>query len=472
MRCVFLLCLTICARLEAAQTWSEFRGTASERQSLKELPQRWSPTENVSWRVNLPGYGQSSPVVWQDQIFVTAVDGPEKTTCIVVALDAATGKALWRKDFASSQRGGNSPMMSRAAPTPVVDAEAVYVFFESGDLIKLSHQGEVQWTRSLSDEYGPIKNPHGLGSSLTQTSTFVIALVDHSGPSYLLAVDKATGKNAWKVDRTSRLSWTSPVVADLEGQLSIVTAGGGELSAYVGSTGELLWTVKGLYSNDIPSPLVDENRIYLTGGYNPLRPNEDKLAKTNCCVQIQLNYKQGPAQVLWGDHKLLAYHSSPLVHGGYLYIVTKSGVLNCLHAETSKKQYAARIDNACWATPIAVEDHIYFFGKDGVTTLIQSGPKFEKVATNHLWSGQDFVASKALQRSNPQNKVPLPPGPPETIKEMETLLDEAVGDVVYGVAAVDGAFVVRTGTQLFKISNAGGINRRQIESGLLERHRH
>ncbi len=144
-----------------ADTWPGFRGDGTGVTTARGLPLTWSPTENAGWRAALPGYGQSSPVVWKGRVYVTAVDGPEKERCLVVALDAATGKAVWTKTLAAARPGKNNPMMSRAGPTPVVDADGVYALFESGDLVALTHTGEERWRRDLVKAHGEWKNNHG-----------------------------------------------------------------------------------------------------------------------------------------------------------------------------------------------------------------------------------------------------------------------------------------------------------------------
>lgn len=172
---------------------------------------------------------------------------------------------MWKKEFAATQKGKNTPMTSRAAPTPVVDAEAVYCLFESGDLFALSHDGGKPWHRALTKDCGEIKNNHGLGSSLAQSGRAVFVQVDHGGPSYLLAVCKVTGKDMWKADRPSRTSWTSPVVATLGGKPAVLVSGGGTLTAYDAATGKELAALDGLPGVETPKAGV-LNRVYPPDG--------------------------------------------------------------------------------------------------------------------------------------------------------------------------------------------------------------
>jgi len=452
---LLLLSLILGADADPTQMWPGFRGDGSSTSTAKNLPLTWSPTENLSWRTPLPGYGQSSPVVWGGRAFVTAVDGDQKEKLFVVAVDVKSGKAVWKKEFAASQTGKNNPMMSRAAPTPVVDAEQVYAFFESGDVVALTHAGDLKWERSLSKDYGAFKNNHGVGSSPTQTDKAVVVLIDDLGPSYLVALDKATGKNLWKADRKSRASWTSPVVTKIDGRPAVLVSSSGSLDAYDAATGKELASLDGLVGNNIPSPAVSGDLVVLGAGENRMKPDAAASAKSNCCVRVTVKGDKISFEPVWDGKKAVCQHASPLVHKGHAYFVTKVGLVHCVDLKTGEEKYAERLGDVCWATPVGAGDHVFFFGKDGVTTVLKAGPDFEKVAANRLWSADDFAKRREEAKKKAAESLPKPPegkgpggGPPLPKEELEAARYSAVGDVVYGVAAVDGAFLVRTGNEL------------------------
>jgi outer membrane protein assembly factor BamB len=445
----FFLAAMLCAEPAAADIWPAFRGDGSSRSVARDLPLKWSPKENLAWRVTLPGYGQSSPIVWQDRVFLTAVEGPDKEKCIVLAADVQTGKALWRKEFKASQKGKNNPSVSRAASTPVVDGSGVYVFFESGDLIALTHAGEVKWARSLTKEYGEFQNQHGLGSSPAQTEKAVVVLVEHDGPSYLLAVDKATGKNLWKTDRAKGLSWASPVVTSHEGRTMVLVSSNGSLIAYNADNGQELWRVGDLTGNLIPSATVGDGFVVIGAGEGGLTFDRQAAAKSNCCVRLTAKEGKPAGELAWQGQKVVLHHASPVIHRGYVYLVTKAGMVHCLDLKAGERKYAERLADPCWATPIAAGDHVYFFGKAGITTVIKAGPVFSQVAGNRLWNDDDITVRKKALKDRPEDQ--FPPLPEQGKKEMEAMLADAVGEVVYGVAAVDGTFLIRTGTELFCI---------------------
>lgn len=463
-----LLFLAACAGADPApaDTWPGFRNDGSSVTAARDLPTTWSPTENVAWRAALPGYGQSSPVVWKGRVFVTAVEGDEKEKLLVAALDLKSGAVAWKKEFAAARKGKNNPMMSRAGPTPVVDAGGVYCLFESGDLLALSHEGGRLWSRALAADFGEFKNSHGLGSSLAQSGRAVFVQVDHAGPSYLLAVCKGTGKDMWKAERPSRTSWTSPVVAPLGGKPAVLASGGGTLVAYDAATGKELASLDGLTGNAIPSPTVAGEVVVVGAAEGRAKPDAAAVAKSNRAVRFAATGGKPGFEPVWGAGKAISHHASPVVHRGHVYFVTKLGLVHCFDLKTGEEKYVERLDDQVWATPVAAGDHVYFFGKAGVTTVLKAGPEFDKVAANRLWSREDYAARLAAAKKAAAETLPKPPegkgpggGPPLPKDELDATRYSAVGDVVYGVAAVDGAFLVRTGTELVCVRNTGRSDR-------------
>jgi outer membrane protein assembly factor BamB len=442
--------------------WPGFRGDGSGVFAAG-LPLTWSPTENIAWRAELPGYGQSSPVVWKDRVYVTAVDGREKETLIVVAFDAATGKRAWSKTFKSTLKGKNNPMTSRAAPTPAVDANGVYAFFESGDVIVLSHDGELLWDRTLSGIYGAFDNEFGLAASVAQTDAVFFVLVEHKKGAYLSAFDKKMSKTLWVVDRTPRVSWASPVVARFKGRDYVVVSSTGAVTGYDAATGKQVWEVTGFVGNTIPSATVVGDRILVGAGETGLKPDRAGSIRSNCCLKLTESDGRVTCERTWEAKKALSDTASPLACAGHAYFVTKTGIVHCLDLETGEERYAERLPGPCWASPVAAGGRVYFFGKDGVTTVLKPGPEFEVLATNRLWSEEDYRKRKAAAQKQPENQVEVPKGfqpakkdeaktgaePPRGSKEaFEQMIAGSVGDIVYGMAAVDRTFFIRTGTEL------------------------
>jgi outer membrane protein assembly factor BamB len=454
MRCLLFVLVVGSTGSAFAADWPAFRGDGTSRLASGRLPATWSPERGIAWRSPLPGYGQSSPVVIGSVVYATAIDGQDKETLIVRATSAADGRPLWTKEFPASAKGKNNPMMARAAGTPVADARGVVATFECGDIIALSPTGELRWKRTLGTEFGEWKNNHGTGSSLAQSADAVFVQADHQGPSFLFALSKTDGATLWKVERSPRSSWTSPVVMTIEGREAILVSSGGSVAAYRTSDGTTLWEKDGFVGNTIPSPTPFGDKLLVGATENRMKPDRKASAESNCCLSLSA----AGARVEWKAKSIIGHHASPIAHEGHVYVVDKGGMLACLDAATGDERYTERLDNQQWATPIACGPHVYFFGKDGVTTVLKAGPSYELVARNRLWSDEQFRAKKKAAETELKG---LPSGPPGgrpggggagmNPEELAAIRASAVGDVVYGVAAVPGTIFVRTGTELIAI---------------------
>lgn len=387
-----------------ADVWPGFRGAGDSHTAASKLPLEWSDSKNIAWNVALPGYGQSSPVVWRNRIFLTAAQGAMKEKLLVASFDLKSGRQLWLKELAATFTMKDSGTVSKAAPTPAVDDRRVYVFFESGDLFAFDHKGNLQWRRKLAEEYGAHKTNHGLGSSIALTGKAVIALVAHSGPSYLLAVDKQTGRNLWKADLKPGGGWSSPIVTTHQNRQQILISLSGGVAAYDAANGQQLWSVGGLKGNNIPSPSVDSEQNIVVAG------SSDK--GMNVAIKLGGAGNVTASHVLWRAQEATANFCSPLIHRGHVYFVNKVGVAFCLDLQTGEERWRTRLEGEVWASPLAAGDRIYFFGVDSKTFVIRAGAKLDQLAMNEL-SGAERV---------------------------------------YGVAAVEGALLLRSGRKLIKLS--------------------
>lgn len=424
----------------ATNTWPGFRGGADGATAAKKLPLKWSEKEGIAWKVDLPGYGQSCPVVWKDKVIVTAVEGEQRENGMIAAYDAATGKQVWIHSFEPTQKAKWSFTISRAAPTPVIDTERVYAFFEGGNIFALTHEGKPLWSRSLFKEYGEFQNNHGLGSSLAQTDAALFVLVDHRGPSYLLALDKKTGKTNWKTERKSRGSWTSPIVIERGGKSEVVVSSNGSVAGYDAKSGEMLWEKEGISGNTLPSAsYAGDNRILVGAGMGRMQGDPKDASKSNCCIKLAEKNGRVTSEVVWTATKAVSNYATPLAHRGHAYFINSVGVVFCHDLNSGEERYTERIDGPCWASPIGAGDHIYFFGKDGRTSVLKSGATFEVVATNRLWQSEKKAVGPEKEKE------------PLEKKDGRGGSGEYLDPIVYGVAAVDSAFFIRTGTALYRV---------------------
>lgn len=388
------------ADLSQTHQWSVFRGNGQSRTAARDLPLNWTAEKNIAWKQDLKGYGQSSPVVWGERVFVTSADGKEKENLVVTAVNLVSGKTEWSKTFHASTKIPVSDYVSRSAPTPAVDADRVYAFFESGDLVALDHKGNELWTRSLTKDYGAFEGNHGLGSSPTLTKNAVIVLADHSGPSYLIALDKKTGKTLWKTDRKPRVSWSSPIVVDSPRGQKIFLSSNGSVEAY-SAKGERIWEVAGLERNTVASPTVTEDLVIVGSSQ----------VGNNLAIKRGGSGDVTQSHIAWRNREATSSFGSPLVHQGRVYFVNRSGGVVCADLKTGTTLWKERLPGSCWASPVGAGDRIYFFTKDGTTTVMASADEKKTLAEN-----------------------PLP-----------------TTDRIYGVACLDGCILIRTGSQLICI---------------------
>ncbi len=367
--------------LAAHSEWTSFR-SGGESRATGELPLRWNPQEGIAWQFELPGYGQSTPIILQDRVYVTAVEGTQKEFCLVLCYDLISGEELWRYEFQSANPSPSNYMASRAAPTPTVDERGLYAFFETGDVLAVNLQGEKLWHRELTADYGKFDNNHGLGASPTHNATHVFLNIEHRGPSYLLALDKLSGETSWKVERESGSSWSSPIVAEVNGAEHLIVSSGGSVAAYNVQDGSQLWSLDGLDGNTVPSPTLVNSKLFI-GARLPEFAAEGSV-RSNCCIDLSKLGAEGP-EVLWRAEKAVSDYCSPVQVGNVTYFVNKGGLLYCVDSLSGKLHYVKRLGTDCWGTPIVAGDLVYFFGKDGKTQVLKASSEYQLVASNHLW---------------------------------------------------------------------------------------
>ena len=432
-------------------SWADFRGGGPSLTDVADLPLTWSPDDGVAWAVDLPGVGQSSPVVAGGRAYMTSVDGPDKETLLVSAVDPATGDLLWTERFDAARTSPNDFMHGRAAPTPAADGNGVVVFFASGDLIALTPDGDQRWRRNLWAEYGPFENRHDLGTSPAQDADSVYLQLDHGGPSALLAVDRETGETTWVVDREPRMSFTSPVVGNLGGVRQVVCSSNGSVDGYAAATGARLWSVGGLTGNAIPSPVIAGGRVSV--GAKPGRgdTNIPEAQDSDCCVEVARSPAgEWAAEIARRAGRTLSHYSSPPVHRGRCYLLNDVGVLACFDAATGDLLHRGRLGFESWATPVGAGDRVDCFGRGGEHAVLAAADAFDVLAGNALWSpGEkpDEPADGAAERSGP-------PG-----------AGGYDGPFVYGAAPVGGGFLLRTESRLYRVGARGTSGDTELPDG-------
>ena len=365
----------VCGPVAVAGTrWTQFRGDgASSVAADQRLPLEWSDDKNVAWSVATPGYGQSSPVVYEDKIFVTSVEGAHKETLMLAAFGLSAGKSLWTHRGKPGQPIEDSNMVSKAAPTPAVDSDAVYAFFETGNLAAIDHIGKLKWERRLTEEFGDFGGRHGLGSSVRLCRSGVLVLAAHDGPSYLLCADRGTGDTVWKADRPKGVTWSTPSIAEHEGREIALVSVGRCVDAYDTADGSLLWTLDGFEGAFVASPTPIAGGAIIGSG---------NKAHT-VAIRFGSDAKAMP-EIVWRAKEAASYFSSPLAYQSRVYMVSKAGVAFCLDIESGQEIWRSRLEGPSWASPIGLKDRVYFFGVNGVTEVVEEGASFTRIARNSL----------------------------------------------------------------------------------------
>ena len=382
-----------------ATRWPGFLGGRDTNVSrAARLPLAWSD-DSVVWRITTPGFGQSSPVIWDDTVFLTSLEGARKETLFITAVDLEAGTERWRRTLDAAEAFEWNDYVSKGAPTPAVDAERVYAFFDSGDLLALSHDGQTVWHRRLGAEYGTVGGNHGVGNSVLLTDDAVVVLLTRRTYSYLLAVEPATGETLWKADREPGVAWSTPVLAPGGGE--IVVSAAGRVEGFEPATGERLWFFEGLRGNHVPSPAVTEDLVIVGG----------MAVGANLALRRGGGGALDRADVAWMAGSASNF-GSPFAYRDCVYWVNPAGAARCLAPDSGDVRWVHRLPASTWATPLGHDDRVYFFTADGTTQVLRAAADAPHViATNPL----------------------------------------SVEAPVTGFAAVDDAIVIRAGSEVIRV---------------------
>jgi outer membrane protein assembly factor BamB len=419
MRCAFLIGVLLASATAQAENWPNWRGPhAAGVSPERNLPERWSATENVAWDVKLRGSGVSSPVVFGNRVFVTSqegtgmrrqgnhpslVQGPDRsasgertltgaadsdrTRFIVSAFDRASGARAW--EYVLAAEGDLQPVHDKhnlASPSPVSDGERVYAWFGTGQVVALDMNGKLVWERDLAEEYGPFEINWGHASSPALYKDSLILLCYHSSASYLLSVDARTGKTRWKADRGKEvISYSTPIVVEgRRGPELIVNTSEG-VEAHDPETGERLWHVAEANRFPIPVPSPHAGMLYLTRGY-----------RSGPYMAIQIGGRGDVSQthVAWHVPTGAPYVPSAVHYDGLFYMAGENGGVNAVDAATGERVWQERVGGVFTASPVAGDGKVYLVSETGETVVLHAGRTPKVLARNSL--DGHFVASPAI----------------------------------------------------------------------------
>lgn len=390
-----LLILTI-AWAARSENWPQFRGpTGQGLSSEKNLPIEWSADSNIAWKAPLPGEGWSSPIVWEDHVFVTAT-AQNGVKCHVLCLDRKTGRILWNTEVFDQVPLRKEGKNSYATPTPVTDGQRVYAVFADGSAAALDFHGAVLWTNRDVNYY----SRHGLGASPIVHDGLLIMPYDGSNrvgtpgqwpnnsneerlgwqipwdKAMVVALDVKTGQRAWTGKRgMSRVAHVTPLVWKGSGSTQIISCAGDAIQAFDPKTGELVWTVYSQGEGVSPSPAAGDGLIFTSSGF------ERSTLRT---VRTGGKGDVTGTHVAWEQRKGVPTQSSLLYLSPYLYAITDGGIAHCYDGKTGEIVWEERVGGNHCASPVYADGKIYFLSEAGETAIIEAGPKFHVVARNQL----------------------------------------------------------------------------------------
>jgi outer membrane protein assembly factor BamB len=373
------------------KNWPAFRGfTGSGISPYDNIPTRWDVKtgEGIVWKSPIPLSGNSSPVVWNGQLFLTGAT-PNKRQ--VFCYDTASGKLLWQQDVPGIAAGDLkvNKETGYASPTPATDGRRLYVSYATGDLAALDFTGHLVWQRSLGL---PVKNPYGHATSLRVWRNLLLVQFDQGaareGLSRLLALDTTTGHTAWEVKRGVPSSWSSPILIEVDGQDQLITCGDPWVIAYSPADGKELWRADCLRQDVGPSPVFAEGVVYTTVEY-----------RATTAIRTGGQGDVTKTHVLWENEDGAPDTCSPLVAGPYVFLLTTYGArLTCLDRKSGKAMWELEVEGQFSASPCLAGKYVYLFGMDdkGKAVVIEPGPAAGKVVST-TEMGAKVMASPAFQ---------------------------------------------------------------------------
>lgn len=370
-------------QLGHAKNWGHWRGDGGNSVSLDATPPiKWSPTENIKWKALVPGRGSSSPVVWENRIFVTSAvptsDGAYEF--VVLCFDRNTGQQKWKQSATVGKpHEGTHSTNGYASASPCTDGKHVYAQFGSRGLFCYTVQGDLVWSRDDFPQM-TMRGTFGEGSSPTIAGELLIVPCDHEGQSALYGVDKTTGKTEWETKRDEPSCWATPFVIESDGKMQIVMNGENFARAYDAESGKELWRCGGQTQRPVACAVGDEGIVYVGSGF---RGSFLGAFRTDGRGDIE----SGDA-VLWSVNRDTPDIASPLLSKGRLYYHKgKTGMLTCLDAKTGKPHYSTtRIPDikSTYASPVAAGGHVYVTGRGGTTVVLKDADQLEIIASNSV----------------------------------------------------------------------------------------
>ena len=383
-----LLCLlTLAANLACAENWPCWRGLRGERTSLeKEPPTRWSSTENVVWKTSVPGDGHSSPIIWDNRIFLTSAL-KENQERVLLSFDCKTGAVLWQQTVVRSSLEAKNNENSYASATPATNGEKVFVTFLDGVEVVIAaydFSGKQLWLVRP----GQFKSQWGFSHTPVLFEDKVIVVCYSKGENFVVAVSRTDGHTVWKTAcENPTQSYSAPLVRKMAGRVQIITPGNKAVMSYDPQTGKMLWMVDGPSEDSVITPVYHEKAdLVLSCSSWP--------SKVLVAIKPDGQGNVTSSKVVWKTSEGAPYVPSPIAVGDWFFTSAFSGnAAHCYEAATGKILWEEPM-GLHHASPVSANGLVYFLNDDGVMHVVRAGPKFDLVARNEL--GEKTYASPAL----------------------------------------------------------------------------
>ena len=370
---------------EAARYWPRWRGPSGQGLvSGTGYPDRWSATQNVLWKTPVPGAGNSSPIVWRDQIFLTtARDGGSRLS--LIAYNRSTGQQAWEAVAPQGTTDRPHQKNGYASATPATDGERIYVSFGSRGLFAFDMSGRVIWRRDL----GAIDNYHGAAGSPLLYQGKVILYQDQSRGGFIAAFDAGTGAPRWRTERQQSVGWGTPIAVRVGDHDEIIVNGQSRVMAYHPETGAELWRCNGMGFEVIPTPVVGYGLIFCSSG----------RAGPTLAIRPGGKGDVTRSHLTWSTERGSPFVPSPMLYNDQLYTVNDmASIVTSFQAATGRLLWQGRLGVAqregFSASPVAVDGKVFFTNDQGETFVLKAGPVFEVLQVNNL--GEQTLASPAL----------------------------------------------------------------------------
>jgi outer membrane protein assembly factor BamB len=366
-------------------------------------PVEWNEDLNICWKTELPGTGFSTPVIWGNDIFVSAAiiseilsnsrRGAKYTKPIkfvVMAVDRTNGKIKWEKQVREEvPHEGQHSTTTLATASPITDGKRVYASFGSRGLYCFTTAGELLWEKDFGKMR--IRSQFGEGSSPALYKNRLVVNWDHEGQSFITVMNAETGEEIWRKNRSETTTWMTPLIVEEAGRVQVIISSTQSIKSYDIENGDIIWEDDGLTANVIPTPVTADGIVYVLSGHRGFALRAIRLAGAKGNIS-------GSPAILWSYNQYTPYTPSPLLLGGNLYFLkSNNGFLTCLDVATGKPRYSnQRLEGitGVYSSPVGVQDRVYILGRDGVTLVLRNGSEYNVIANNRL--DDKFDSSPAI----------------------------------------------------------------------------